>query len=213
MATDQGKDGPTIDCPENGPYIVKGLKSLSGSDGAAITVKETIALCRCGRSDDKPFCDGTHAKIGFTSERQAERVPDRRDSYAGARITIHDNRGLCAHAGVCTERLAAVWRMNQEPWIDPDGAGVEAIIETIRLCPSGALAYTLGGTEHRDLDQPPAIRVARDGPYRVTGGVNLKGQAWGEDTSREHYTLCRCGASKNKPFCDGSHWQAGFKAE
>lgn len=213
MDGDTTEDRPTIDCPENGPYIVKGLESLSGSDGAAIAVKETFALCRCGRSDNKPFCDGTHAKIGFTSEKQAERVPDHRDSYAGARITIHDNRGLCAHAGVCTERLAAVWRMNQEPWINPDGAEVEAIIETIGRCPSGALAYTLGGAEHRDLDQPPAIQVTRDGPYRVTGGVDLKGQAWGEGTSREHYTLCRCGASKNKPFCDGSHWHAGFKAE
>jgi CDGSH-type Zn-finger protein len=213
MANDPTEDRPTIACPENGPYIVKGLKSLRGSDGAAIPVKDTIALCRCGRSNTKPFCDGTHARIGFTGEKQAGRVPDRRDSYVGARITIHDNRGLCAHAGACTERLAAVWRMNQEPWIDPDGAELAAIVATIEACPSGALAYTLDGTEHRDLDRPPAIQMTRDGPYRVTGGVELKGQDRGEGVSREHYTLCRCGASKNKPFCDGSHWQAGFKAE
>jgi hypothetical protein len=103
--------------------------------------------------------------------------------------------------------------MNQEPWIDPDGAALEAVIETIRRCPSGALGYTVEGTEVRDQDLPPAIGVTKDGPYRVTGGIELVGQAWGEGASRSRYTLCRCGASKNKPFCDGSHWDAGFQAE
>jgi CDGSH-type Zn-finger protein len=213
MATDQRKDGPTITCAENGPYIVAGLEQLTGSDGAAIPVKEKFALCRCGGSANKPFCDGTHAKIGFSGDKRPDRVPDRRDSYAGAEITIHDNRGLCAHAGACTDGLAAVWRMNQEPWIDPDGAALEAVIETIRRCPSGALGYTVEGTEVRDQDLPPAIGVTKDGPYRVTGGIELVGQAWGEGASRSRYTLCRCGASKNKPFCDGSHWDAGFQAE
>ena len=213
MATDQRKDGLTITCAENGPYIVAGLEQLTGSDGAAIPVRDKIALCRCGASNNKPFCDGSHAKIGFTEDKQADRVPDRRDSYAGAEITIHDNRGLCAHAGACTDGLAAVWRMNQEPWIDPDGAACEAVIETIRRCPSGALSYTVEGVEVRDQDLPPGIGVTKDGPYRVTGGIELVGQAFGEGASRTRYTLCRCGASKNKPFCDGSHWDAGFQAE
>ncbi len=213
MADDQGKSGPTITCAENGPYIVAGLEQLTGSDGKAVPVKDKIALCRCGASNKKPFCDGTHAKIGFTGDKQADRVPDRRDSYARAKITIHDNRGLCAHAGACTDQLAAVWRMKQEPWIDPDGAARDAVIETIKQCPSGALSYTVDGVEIRDPDLPPAIGVTKDGPYHVTGGIELVGQAWGEGASRTRYTLCRCGASKNKPFCDGSHWDAGFKAD
>jgi CDGSH-type Zn-finger protein len=100
--------------------------------------------------------------------------------------------------------------MGEEPWIDSDGATAEAIVATIRQCPSGALSYTLGSGEHRDREGPPAIRVAKDGPYQVSGGVVLETESWGEGVSREHYTLCRCGHSKNKPFCDGSHWSAKF---
>ena len=203
---------PTIDCKENGPYVVKGLDDLKDAKGAPIATKAVVALCRCGGSANKPFCDGTHARNSFTSAKQADRVPDRRDSYVGTEITIHDNRGLCAHAGICTDRLAAVWRLNQEPWIDPDGAAVAAIIETIAACPSGALGYTVAGTEHRDQNRAPAIHVTKDGPYHVTGGIELAEVAWGEGVSREHYTLCRCGASRNKPFCDGSHWDSGFVA-
>ncbi len=213
MASDQDNSGPTITCAEKGPYIVAGLEQLTGSDGKAIPVKDKIALCRCGASSNKPFCDGSHAKIGFTGDKRSDRVPDRRDNYAGTKITIHDNRGLCAHAGACTDQLATVWRMGQEPWIDPEGAALDAVVETIKLCPSGALSYTVDGVEVRDPDLPPAIGVAKDGPYHVTGAIELVGQAWGEGASRTRYTLCRCGASRNKPFCDGSHWDAGFKAD
>jgi uncharacterized Fe-S cluster protein YjdI/CDGSH-type Zn-finger protein len=137
-------------------------------------------------------------------------MADRRDDYVGAAITIHDNRGACAHAGLCTEQLKSVWRMDVEPWIDPDGAEAKAIIATIRQCPSGALSYTLGGVERRDQEGPPAIQVAKDGPYHVSGGVVLETESWGEGVTRERYALCRCGHSKNKPFCDGSHWSAKF---
>ena len=98
-----------------------------------------------------------------------------------------------------------------KPWIDPDGAGIDAIVETIEACPSGALSYTINDEEHRDCDNPVAITLAKDGPYQVTGGIELQGIEFGEGVSREHFTLCRCGASKNKPFCDGSHYDAGFR--
>lgn len=201
---------PTISCRPNGPYLVTGLESLHNSRGEAIATEQTMALCRCGGSQNKPFCDGSHKKIGFDDAKKAGHTRDRRDDYVGKVITIHDNRGLCAHAGECTHRLSSVWRMGTEPWIDPDGAGIEAIIETVRACPSGALSYTLDGTEHRDRDEPPAVRLTKNGPYAVTGGIELEGAEFGEGASREHFTLCRCGASKNKPFCDGSHWDAGF---
>ena len=122
-----------------------------------------------------------------------------------------DNRGICAHAGVCTDRLAAVWRLGEEPWIDPDGAPAEAIIEAVRACPSGALGYSTGGAEAAAPDRGPAITIAKDGPYHVTGGIALADAAQGTAAAREHYTLCRCGESKNKPYCDGSHEQAGFR--
>ena len=100
--------------------------------------------------------------------------------------------------------------MGVEPWIDPDGAGVEAVVEVIRRCPSGALSYSLSGKEYSGEEDGPAVVATRNGPYAVTGGIPLIGAEFGEGASREHYTLCRCRASKHKPFCDGSHWEAGF---
>lgn len=211
MASDGTGNNPTIECKGNGPYIAKGLDELTGPAGAGFPAKPVMALCRCGASANKPFCDGTHTKIGFSGARLSDGSADRRDTYTGKAITIYDNRGLCAHAGVCTDRLAAVWRMGEEPWIYPDGASAEAIIEVIQACPSGALSYSIGGEEAAAPDRGPAIAIAKDGPYHVTGNVELVGVAGSEGVSRERYTLCRCGASKNKPFCDGSHWDAGFK--
>jgi CDGSH-type Zn-finger protein len=217
MAAGTSTSKPTIECLENGPYRVSGLETLTGTEGEAIVTKSVVALCRCGGSNNKPFCDGTHAKNGFKSEKLPGRVADKRDTYVGKGITIHDNRGLCAHAGYCTDALPTVWRMKQEPWIDADGSDVAAIIETVRKCPSGALSYSIEGAEQRDQDRPPAthppaIGVMKGGPYRVTGDVELKEQVWGDGASREQYTLCRCGGSKNKPFCDGSHWDIKFDA-
>ncbi len=202
---------PSIECKPNGPYLVQNLEDLRRADGSAVATKPVITLCRCGGSANKPFCDGTHRKNGFSDAKLTDGKADRREDYAGQKITIHDNRAICAHAGRCTDGLAAVFKLRSEPWIDPDGADVAAIIDTIRKCPSGALSYSLGGTEHRDAQQPPAIIVSKDGPYEVTGSVALTGQKWGEGASTERYTLCRCGASKNKPFCDGTHWSIKFK--
>ena len=185
----------------------------TGIEPLEFTLTETqeVALCQCKHTKTPPYCDGTQKKNGFTGARLADGSNDRRKSYAGKRITIHDNRGICAHAGACTDNLASVFRMKQEPWIDADGAAVEAIIATIRKCPSGALSYSLDGVEHRDQQREPAVTPTKDGPYAVTGGVELSDVPFGEGASREHYTLCRCGGSKNKPFCDGTHWSIGFR--
>jgi len=197
----------------NGPYLVTNVDRLVNSKGERIDARPEMALCRCGGSANKPFCDGTHARIGFSSAKLPGRVPDRRDNYVGERITIHDNRGICQHSGICTEKLAPVFRLRQEPFVDPHGTEAEAIIETVRKCPSGALSYTVGGIENRDQDREPTITVSKDGPYRVTGRIALKDAAWAEGASTEHYALCRCGGSKNKPFCDGTHWTIKFKDE
>jgi len=205
------RDRPTIECRPDGPYLVKGLEDLRDSHGERIETKPVMALCRCGGSASKPFCDGTHQKNGFSGANLADRSADKRESYQGKRITIHDNRSICAHAGHCTDGLAAVFKYQSEPWIDPAGAAVEAIIGTIRRCPSGALSYSLDGVEGGDPQREPAIALTRDGPYAIVGGVRLLGQAWAQGASTGHYTLCRCGESKNKPFCDGTHWSIGFK--
>ncbi len=193
----------------DGPYLVKDLGSLANRKGP-IEAKPTMALCRCGGSSNKPFCDGTHAKIGFSSAKLEGRVEDRRDKYESEEIAIHDNRGICAHAGRCTDGLSSVFRLKQEPWIAPDGASRDEIIATIRKCPSGALSYSVSGIEHRDREGEPTIFVSPNGPYVVSGGPDLLDTSRGEGASPEHFTLCRCGGSKNKPFCDGTHWYNKF---
>ncbi len=213
MTQEEHNERPTITCSENGPYIVERLERLRNSKGETLPTKATIALCRCGRSSKKPFCDGTHAKTGFSSECQSDKDIHRRDDYVGKHITIHDNRTTCSHAGYCSDRLTSVFHLGKEPWIDPDGADVDAIIETIRQCPSGALSYSIGAVEYRDQDREAVITVSKDGPYHVTGGIEIEDVSGLQPSSREHYALCRCGASKNKPFCDGSHWYVKFKDE
>jgi CDGSH-type Zn-finger protein len=202
---------PTVECKSNGPYLVRDLENLKDSAGASIPATPVMALCRCGGSANKPFCDGTHQRNGFSGAKRISESADRRDTYQGRRITIHDNRAICAHAGRCTDGLASVFKYGAEPWIDADGSSVEAIIATIRSCPSGALSYSVDGAESRDQKREPAITVTKNGPYAVVGGARLIDPSRSEGASAEHYTLCRCGGSKNKPFCDGTHWSIGFK--
>ncbi len=208
MSADENRK-PTIQPAPDGPYVVKDLEALANRHGAVET-KPTFALCRCGASANKPFCDGTHAKIDFSSAKLDGRVEDRRESYPGDGVTIHDNRGVCAHAGYCTDGLPAVFRLRQEPFVDAGGAGTEEILATVSKCPSGALAAEVAGGEPGAPEREPAIFIAPDGPYVVTGGPELADTAFGEGASTEQFTLCRCGGSKNKPFCDGAHWDNGF---
>ena len=105
-----------------------------------------------------------------------------------------------------------MFRLRTEPWIDPTGADPETVVATVRLCPSGALSHSIGGEEHRDVERSPAIVVSKDGPYFITGGIELQVDGWGEGASTERFALCRCGKSRNKPFCDGTHWH-GFTDE
>jgi CDGSH-type Zn-finger protein len=202
-------DIPTIDCRTNGPYLIRNLATLRNSRGEALPTKSVIGLCRCGGSANKPFCDGTHQRNGFSSARLAAASPTPTD-YVAHRITIHDDRSLCAHAGHCTDGLPAVFKYGREPWIDANAAAVDEIVATIRRCPSGALSYTLDGARGPDVATEPSITVTRNGPYVLAGAFDwLDGTlARGHPVGR--WTLCRCGLSKTKPFCDGSHWDAGF---
>ncbi len=154
-----------------------------------------------------------HKQIGFSSANLSDGSKNRRIDSVGAEITVHDNRGICSHAGFCTDNLRAVWNSKRTPWIDPNGAEAAEIMAVIRMCPSGALSYSIDGDELRDQERPPAIFVSSDGPYYVTGGIALVDAPFGEGASREHYALCRCGGSENKPFCDGTHWSIGFSDE
>ena len=201
-------DQTTIKAARDGPLLVTGCRTLKGFDGTAYESDGTVALCRCGGSTSKPYCDGTHVKDGFSGAKESDRVPDRREDYEGSGVTIHDNRGICAHAALCD--LKAVFKLGEEPWIDPAGDTTENIIATVEKCPSGALSYSVDGVEHRDREGTALILVAPNGPYVIKGGADLPDEEWGAGASREHFDLCRCGKSKNKPFCNGAHWSHAF---
>jgi CDGSH-type Zn-finger protein len=225
----QTKVKPKISLLPNGPYYLvndmepKVVENLQNSKGEPLSMVGGVALCRCGASNNKPFCDGTHATIGFSSENKISSndnngseymVRDKRKSYVGKEIIIHDNRRICSHASECVNNLSSVFKLSSRPWINPDSARTDEIIDTIRKCPSGALSYSINDIEYRDPNErEPMVTVSKNGPYLITGGIDLIGEniKWGEGASREHYTLCRCGASNNKPFCDGTHKTINFR--
>ncbi len=101
--------------------------------------------------------------------------------------------------------------MKTEPWIDSTGAPVDEIVLVIQMCPSGALSYTKDGVKHESQDRSSSINLSKDGPYRVVGGIELDDYNGSTPHLKEHYTLCQCGGSKNKPFCDGTHWYIKFE--
>ncbi|MGE5137132.1 MAG: CDGSH iron-sulfur domain-containing protein, partial [Gemmatimonadota bacterium] len=210
-----------IEVAPDGPLLVTNVPDLTDHLGAGARPAPRLALCRCGGSAAKPACDGTCTRNGFTGAKDPERVPDRRDTYQGQQVTIFDNRGICQHSGYCTDRLPSVFRTGAEPFVAASGGPLGEIIHAVRDCPSGALGYALGGREAReDVDwertRPASIEVTRDGPYRITGGIPLTGPGGepvprAEGSSAEHYALCRCGHSRNKPFCSGMHWYVQFR--
>ena len=209
---------PTIQSAPDGPYLITNVAELTDCLGVPLAATPQAALCRCGASELKPWCDGSHAQIGFHAAKADDRVADRLDRYQGIGITVADNRGACAHSGFCTDRLPSTFRSDQEPFVAPAGGRVDEIIRAARECPSGALSATIDGDDpagRSDQQRAPAIEVSRDGPYRVTGGVTLldgdgNPEPRNEGASMEHYSLCRCGKSQNKPFCSGMHWYADF---
>lgn len=211
---------PLVQASPNGPYLVTSVNRITNWLGEPVPARPQMALCRCGASAIKPLCDGTHARIGFTSAKVPNRVADRHDTYVGQQVTILDNRGTCQHSGYCTDRLATVFHLGEEPFVTPSGGRMDEIIRAVRDCPSGALSFAIDGREAReqvdyDAKREPTIEVSKDGPYRVSGGIALVG-ADGNDEHRnhgastEHYALCRCGQSQNKPFCSGMHWYVEF---
>jgi CDGSH-type Zn-finger protein/truncated hemoglobin YjbI len=210
-----------IRCVHDGPYLVTNAERVHDWLGQELQATPQAALCRCGASGLKPICDGACATAGFTDKKDPKRVPDRHDTYEGVQLTVHDNRGICQHSGFCTDRIASAFRTDQEPFVAPSGGRMDEIIRAVRDCPSGALSYAIDGIEARaqvdwDGGREPAIEVSKDGPYRITGGIPLTDHhnepvKRAEGSSLEHYALCRCGHSQNKPFCSGMHWYIEFK--
>jgi len=209
---------PTIQSAPNGPYLVTNVPTMTDWLGVSLQPASQTALCRCGASTIKPWCDGSHAQIGWEDAKSDERVSDRLDRYSGLGVTVADNRGTCAHSGFCTDRVPSAFRTDKEPFVAPAGGRVDEILRAARDCPSGALSATTDDGDavgRSDSPREPAIEVSQNGPYRATGSIELldrdgRPEPRYDGASLEHYSLCRCGKSLNKPFCTGMHWYADF---
>ena len=184
---------------------------LVGSDGNAIETPRVCSLCRCGESGMKPHCDGTHAEVGFVGQREDsdKKAPE---VYRGKAITIVFDRYLCMGAGYCGE-LEPVFGTHDHPIYEPDAAPVEEIIATIKKCPSGALSYIIDDVHAVNYFTETRMVVEQDGPLHCQGDITMIDDQESDALlpQADHFTLCRCGGSKKKPLCDGSHLDNGFK--
>lgn len=138
--------------------------------------------------------------------------------YDQGELIVHWDSGRCIHSANCIRAASKVFRPKERPWIDVNGADAETIAAAVDTCPTGALAYTWHGQEGSEADDsaatvpPPdvSVRVTADGPYEVAGSIRILDDDGGVLETTDKAWLCRCGNSKNKPFCDGSHREADF---
>jgi len=217
---------------KDGPYLVSGAIPLTrkmklvsaGADALSwqktelIETQETYALCRCGESSSKPFCDGSHVRVGFDGTETA----DPRDTRArqrvldGEGIVVRRDGSLCMHAAFCVGATRKIPAMMGETSDSDMRAHVMALIDR---CPSGSYTYAMT-TEAEDIepDLPLAIAVTTEedglaGALWVTGGIPIVRADGAPLETRNRVTLCRCGRSANKPLCDGTHREIGFSEQ
>jgi uncharacterized Fe-S cluster protein YjdI len=128
-------------------------------------------------------------------------------------IEVTFDPNLCAHAGNCLRGLPEVFNLQARPWIQPENATADALAETVRRCPSGALTYRrLDGGAEEVAEEGVAIRPVRNGPLYARGDIEVLDGEGNLLRRATRAALCRCGTSENKPFCDGSHVKAGFRS-
>lgn len=221
---------PEIRVTKDGPYLVTGdlplAKATIGVNAEGESVRwewgeeyrrqQQYALCRCGGSASKPYCDGTHAKNGFDGTETASRVPYREQAklIEGPVMSLTDVDSLCAFARFCDPH-GKVWTLVTQT--DREEARNFFVRETCD-CPSGRLvAWDNASGEPIEPPLAPSIGLIEDpvedcsGPLWVRGGVQVVAADGYAYEVRNRVTLCRCGASSNKPFCDGSHAAIKFR--
>ncbi|MCW3999720.1 MAG: CDGSH iron-sulfur domain-containing protein [Candidatus Bathyarchaeota archaeon] len=219
-----------ITVTRNGPYLVSGniplyemiIKCGQGNIpsewvvGKKFSATQTYLLCRCGQSKNKPFCDGTHAKTGFDGTETSPDLPflDMAKSIDGPNLHLDDAEGLCASARFC-HRGGDIW---DEIAKSDDPQTKANSIRNECDCPSGRLVLVdkeTGVTVEPQLEKSigvildPAVGVL--GPLWVRGGVPVYSAGGKAYHIRNRVTLCRCGKSQNKPFCDSSHYPEEYQ--
>ncbi len=220
--------GMRIKVTKDGPYIVSGRVPLSVESIAVddegesqswkvesrLADRDRCGLCRCGKSGSKPLCDGSHLDVGFDGTETASTEPHlpRAEVLLGPRVDVADLKELCAEARFCHSN-GAVWHR-----VGEDSAeAAETVLSGCQLCPSGR--YTALDKATGEPIEPvmaPSIAFVQDphenvsGPIWARGGIVVESADGREYEVRNRVTLCRCGQSNNKPFCDGSHLECGF---
>lgn len=200
---------PSIKPTPNGPLIAKNILKLKMTDDTITHPKKDVYLCRCGGSANMPFCDGTHKKNDFNDINETTR-PERIYDYQGTEITVHFSKLLCSHAGECGKRARNIFNTKEHPWVKPDEGTIQEVKDVVAACPSGALQYALNEGPTNITNDDVEIRVERNGPYQVRN-IDVDAENWTPTQSDKKYVLCRCGLSKNKPFCDGTHYEDDWK--
>jgi CDGSH-type Zn-finger protein len=223
MKDQSSHDGPKIRTSKNGPYLVSGgiplAKQIIGIDTAGYSYewregkkypsKDNYALCRCGQSKNKPFCDGIHIKVNFNGTETASREPylDQAERIDGTALELTDAQELCAAARFC-DRAGGIWNLTQQSM---DSEAKRIAIEEAGNCPSGRLVVWDKKGKAIEPKFEPSIGLVEDpqegmrGPIWVRGGIPVESADGSIYEIRNRVTLCRCGKSSNKPFCDGSH--------
>jgi CDGSH-type Zn-finger protein len=178
-------------------------------------LKENYILCRCGKSSNKPFCDGTHSLIDFDGSETAggKIYMDSVEEIDGTDLKLYDQPRLCALAHFCT-RAGGVWELTRQC---DDPASRDLAIKEAQDCPAGRLVLVDNKTgQVFEPEFEPSISIIEDevsgvsGPIWVKAGIPIESANGKIYEKRNRATLCRCGASKNKPFCDGSHIHIHF---
>lgn len=152
-----------------------------------------------------PLCDNSHSAIDYKSEPDKDFKEPRTLNYKYEDIVVHDTRILCSHDGSCFRELPEVFRPREFKWVKPYESTPEKIIRTVRKCPSGSLNVSFKGDKLPDPDRDPAVHLDPRGPLNAEGSIELRDSSGRTPFNKEHYALCRCGKSLNKPFCDGTH--------
>lgn len=215
------KDGPyqvTAPVPMAKQTIVANAEgeSVSWQEGPAFPAKKVAYLCRCGHSANKPYCDGSHTRAGFDGTETASRAPFRAQAKVldGPTMQLADAESLCAFGRFCDPN-GQVWRQVAET---NDPAVRQNFVRQTCNCPSGRLVALDKHTGQAvEPVLPVSIGLIEDpvegcsGPLWLRGGIQVQAEDGFEYEVRNRVTLCRCGASQNKPFCDGSHASIKFK--
>ncbi|MCR6546673.1 CDGSH iron-sulfur domain-containing protein [Dehalobacterium formicoaceticum] len=221
------KKEPRIKITHNGPYLVSGKVPLYEKiivpvgkhyvlqDGRELPQSDVYALCRCGKSKNTPFCDGSHEKVGFVGEETASKTKyeDRADYMEGPGIDLLDDH-RCALARFCHQEKGDAWELTARS--DQDDCKKEAI-QAACECPSGRLTAVEKTGARIEPTYEPSIEIIQDPEKGVSAGIFVKGNIPIESSDGETYeirnrvALCRCGRSGNKPFCDVSHVSGRFK--